>query len=259
MFGVTIRLTLVLVAALAAPRSGAGAQQLPDTPDVRAVQAFLEALNAGTAEKMRAFVDTHVADPNDLREVFFKEMSRLSGDTGGIDAVRQLRRPDGTVVVRGRARKSNTPIGVELNQQSAPPFHFLGIKVEAGGGDAPAGALGTIPPPRANPNTDDGQRAAAWDRYVSHLAANDLFSGVVLVARDDHIVFEHAYGLASKRFRVPNRIDTRFNLGSVNKAITKTAILQLMAQGRVDLDATIATIFPIIPRRPAPRLRFGSS
>jgi CubicO group peptidase (beta-lactamase class C family) len=249
MFSVTMRLRLILVAALglAAPWFAAHAQQLPDTPEVRAVQAFVEALNAGTPEKIRTFVDVHVAGRNEVRELFFNEMSRLSRDTGGIDLEFLLRRPDGIVVVRGRTRKSNTPIGIELNRESEEPFRFLGIKPDASGGDAPGGP-GTIPRPRADPNMDDGQRAAAWDRYVSQVAANDLFSGVVLVARDDHIVFEHAYGLASKRFKVPNRIDTRFNLGSVNKAITKTAILQLMAQGRVDLDATIATYLPDYPQ-----------
>jgi CubicO group peptidase (beta-lactamase class C family) len=248
MFGVTMRFTLVLAAALALarPSSATHAQQLPDTPEVRASQAFIEALNSGTPETIRNFVDAHVAGRDEARELFVDEMTRLGRETGGIDMTFLLRRPDGTVVVRGRARKSNSPIDIELKPESEEPFRFVGITPDAGGGEVPGG-LGTIQRPRADSNMDDVQRAAAWDRYVSQLAANDLFSGVVLVARDDQVVFDRAYGLASKRFKVPNRTDTRFNLGSVNKAFTKTAILQLLAQGRIDLDAPIVRYLPDYP------------
>ena len=55
------------------------------------------------------------------------------------------------------------------------------------------------------------------ENYLSGLVKADEFSGVVLVAKNGLPVFSKAYGLASKEFDIPNRLDTKFNLGSLNK------------------------------------------
>jgi len=83
------------------------------------------------------------------------------------------------------------------------------------------------------------ERIARLKRLIENLVDEDKFSGAVLVADESDIVFEQAYGLAEKRFNVPNTIDTIFNLGSLNKLITKTAILQLLQAGKLDLDRPI--------------------
>jgi CubicO group peptidase (beta-lactamase class C family) len=72
--------------------------------------------------------------------------------------------------------------------------------------------------------------------FVERLADADAFSGTVLLARDGEMLFKGAYGLASKRFMVPNRIDTKFNLGSMNKMFTGVAIAQLVQKGELSLD-----------------------
>jgi len=55
------------------------------------------------------------------------------------------------------------------------------------------------------------------DGYAQRLTEENSFSGVVLVAKDGKPIFHKAYGLASKNFHVPNRLDTKFNIGSLNK------------------------------------------
>ena len=54
------------------------------------------------------------------------------------------------------------------------------------------------------------------------------------------MVFTRACGEASKRFHVANKLDTKFNLGSMNKMFTATAILQLVEKGKVALDDPIS-------------------
>ena len=44
------------------------------------------------------------------------------------------------------------------------------------------------------------------------------------------------YGLADRDFGVPNRPDTKFNLGSINKIFTQVAIAQLAEQGKLALS-----------------------
>lgn len=74
---------------------------------------------------------------------------------------------------------------------------------------------------------------------VERLCKADVFSGAVLVAHGKRTLLETACGEASKRYHVRNGVDTRFNLGSMNKMFTAVAILQLADQKRLGLDDTI--------------------
>lgn len=79
------------------------------------------------------------------------------------------------------------------------------------------------------------------------LAGLDEFSGVVLLAKDGKPVFEKAYGFADREAKKPNTIETAFNIGSINKLFTQIAIRQLAAQGKLDLDSTLAKYWPDYP------------
>lgn len=82
---------------------------------------------------------------------------------------------------------------------------------------------------------------------VDSLAKLDEFSGVVLLAKNGAPVFEKAYGLADREGKKPNTIETAFNIGSINKLFTQIAIRQLAAEGRIDLDSTLAKYWPDYP------------
>lgn len=82
----------------------------------------------------------------------------------------------------------------------------------------------------------------------------DEFSGVVLVAKDGKILFQEAYGFASKTFRVPNRPDTKFNLGSCNKLFTSIAAAQLMQQGKLSIGDPIGKYLDMFPKEIAAKV-----
>jgi CubicO group peptidase (beta-lactamase class C family) len=84
---------------------------------------------------------------------------------------------------------------------------------------------------------------ASIDKQV----AADAFSGVVLVARQGEVLFQQAYGYASLEYRVPNRPDTRFNLGSINKVFTQLAVEQLARKGKLSYDDPIGKFLPDYP------------
>lgn len=81
-------------------------------------------------------------------------------------------------------------------------------------------------------------------RHLQQLARNDHFSGVVLIARNGEIIFNKAYGFANLSDSVPNRLDTRFNLASMNKMFTGMAIMQLLQSGKLSLGATVGQYLP---------------
>jgi len=80
--------------------------------------------------------------------------------------------------------------------------------------------------------------------YIEDLASQDQFSGAVLIAQGGEPVFKGAYGLADRSSEIPNQIDTKFNLGSMNKMFTATAILQLAEQGKLSVDDKIIDHLP---------------
>ncbi len=74
------------------------------------------------------------------------------------------------------------------------------------------------------------------DRHLAAAAAADDFSGVVRIERHGEEVFERAYGVASRRWGVPVRTTTRFDVASVTKLFTAVAVLQQVGAGTLGLD-----------------------
>ena len=64
-------------------------------------------------------------------------------------------------------------------------------------------------------------------------------------------MFEQAVGLADRARDTANTIDTRFNIGSINKTFTSVAVAQLAEAGRMEFDAPIGRYLPDYPNRDA--------
>ncbi|HYH13234.1 MAG TPA: serine hydrolase domain-containing protein, partial [Thermomicrobiales bacterium] len=87
---------------------------------------------------------------------------------------------------------------------------------------------------------DDATLAAEMMRYLDKLTTADVFSGAVLVARNGTPIFTGAYGMADIDQQIPNTVETRFNLGSMNKMFTSVTIGQLVEAGEMTFSDTIA-------------------
>lgn len=95
------------------------------------------------------------------------------------------------------------------------------------------------------------QALSEIDRQIREISAQDRFSGVVLIARDFKPVYFKAWGLASREFGVLNQLETKFNLGSINKLFTKIAIAQLIEKGLLSLDDRLGKFLPDYPNAEA--------
>jgi CubicO group peptidase (beta-lactamase class C family) len=76
---------------------------------------------------------------------------------------------------------------------------------------------------------------------------------VVLIARHGAPLVERAYGMADRQAGRANNVETAFNLGSINKFFTQISIRQLAAQGKLDLDSTLARAWPDYPNQDVAR------
>ncbi len=112
-------------------------------------------------------------------------------------------------------------------------------------GTGPAHAAPASTDPDALSGNDrippDTRPGGAYDRYVAKLAAEDRFSGVVLLSYRGRTVLSRSYGMADKEKGIRNHEGVAFNLSSAGKPFGAVAILQLVQQGRVKLYDTVGT------------------
>lgn len=77
-----------------------------------------------------------------------------------------------------------------------------------------------------------GETGAKADELLTRYAMYG-FSGTVLIVRNNQIVIHKAYGLADIEGRKPNTVNTLYDVGSIAKTFTASAILQLEMQGKL--------------------------
>jgi CubicO group peptidase (beta-lactamase class C family) len=77
------------------------------------------------------------------------------------------------------------------------------------------------------------------DEYFRHRAAQDLFSGAVLITQGATQLYARAYGYASRAWRMPNNLHTRFDTASVTKLFTAISTLQLIDRGLLTFDTPV--------------------
>src|SRR5438034_10922485 len=77
------------------------------------------------------------------------------------------------------------------------------------------------------------------ERYMQQCAEQDNFSGVVLITQGSSQLFAGAYGYASRSWKVPNTLTTRFDTASVTKLFTAVATLQLIDRRLFTFDTPV--------------------
>lgn len=105
------------------------------------------------------------------------------------------------------------------------------------------------PEPVAPPHLKEKELIDRTRELLQKMTSADKFAGDVLVAKNGHPVFEQAYGLADREHHIPNTLQTRFGMASMDKMFTAVVTLQLVKAGKLKLDAPIATYLRDYPNR----------
>lgn len=74
------------------------------------------------------------------------------------------------------------------------------------------------------------------------------FNGSVLVSDQGKVIYKKGFGMASMEWDIPNQPNTKHRLGSITKQFTAMLILQLVAEGKLDLQEPITTYLPDYPK-----------
>ncbi len=217
---------------------------LAQAPGEDRAMGWIRAFNSGSFEQMDAFVRenyTAEAQQRVTTEVRKQRFEQMRGDFGNLKPVNVQTTPQG-LQIEAEAEKGER-VTFRFAIDAAAPHLINGVGVQVGGPGGP-GEAGPALPPLSLPK--DAPLAGALDAYVRKL---DDFSGVVLVAKNNDVLFERAYGLASRRWNVPNKVTTRFDVGSITKDLTRVAVAQLVQAGKLKLDAPVITYLPDYPNK----------
>jgi CubicO group peptidase (beta-lactamase class C family) len=106
---------------------------------------------------------------------------------------------------------------------------------------APAGIPAATPQTTPTPALTKEDFETFLDALIpSQLQNRDIPGAVVSVVKDGQVLFTKGYGYADVEAKKPVLADqTLFRLGSISKLFTATAVMQLVEQGKLELDRDI--------------------
>ena len=70
------------------------------------------------------------------------------------------------------------------------------------------------------------------------------FNGVVLVVENGKEIYKKAFGLANREWGIPHTTDTKFRVASITKQFTALLTMQLVEEGKIELNEQITTYIP---------------
>ena len=87
-----------------------------------------------------------------------------------------------------------------------------------------------------------------FDRFIKEQMRRDSIPGATfLIAKQGKVIKHAAYGFSNLEHKVPAKIETVYELASVSKPITATAMMLLVEQGKVALDSSISNYLENVP------------
>jgi len=236
-----------LLALLAGPAAAQapgepGYTDVPEMPggiEGKRAKMLFDAVNSNGAELLTLFYKDHMSvefrEDVSLEKVL-EGIARIAHESGGIDfhGVRHYDPPrenETSLIYRNRNYESWHVCVFHYEEGEKPGGILKGLSFDSA---RPPSDL-EPPEPLSEAECIDEIRA-----FVERLCEKDLFSGVVLLAGGDEVLFERACGEASKRFHVPVNMDTKFNTASAGKMFTAIAIAQLVENGTLSFDDPIS-------------------
>lgn len=211
-----------------------------DTPPARLLNAWLESFNSGDLARHTKFLTEHESSTD--REAPPEQAARRAMQFrdsvgGGFDLYKVESSSDTEVKALVKERNGFGWAEITIRVEPAKPDIIAAISIEQ-----------AHMPAEAKPAREDQSALVKdVDQVLQKMTAQDQFSGVVLMAKDGKPFFEKAYGFADRDRKIPNNMDTKFRLGSMNKMFTSVAIAQLVQQGKLKYTDTVAQLLPDYP------------
>ncbi len=86
---------------------------------------------------------------------------------------------------------------------------------------------------------DKSKESLAVDSIVQEFYDQNRFNGVILLAKEDTILYSGAFGMANFEWQIPHSLESRFRIASITKTFTATLILKLIEDGKICFNDVI--------------------
>lgn len=200
---------------------------------------LVQVLNAGKRAEFQKFVEANFGEqmrglPMERHLNFY---SSVYDNSRGfeISGVQEAKPNEVTMLVKNKLTGEWDALLVAVEAEA--PHRITGI-----------GFRPPKPPATSNAKKlSEKEIAREMEEFMKKLVAADIFSGAVLLAKNGVPVYKGAFGMANKDFDAANRIDTKFNLGSMNKMFTAVAIAQLVEKGKMSFEDSLSKFIPDFP------------
>ncbi len=204
------------------------------------LQSLLDVLSTGNQPAYERFVEKNYA-PSALAESPAEDqaasLARIDADTGGFKLERVTGENSGWLQAEAVDRITGGRYCLTLARKQEDGREWIAdFEVR---GLYPAGPQLTTPEPE--------EVARTIARIAGEYTARGLFSGVILIAKEDKIILEKAYGKASLAWNTPMTLHTRLNIASIGKSLTGVAIAQLVEAGKLSYDDVVGKLLPDYP------------
>jgi len=97
-------------------------------------------------------------------------------------------------------------------------------------------------------------KAEEVDKLLKLYQEYGKFNGSALIAEQGKVVYKSGIGMANMEWDIENMTDTKHRLGSITKQFTAMLVLQLAAEGKLDLHASISEYLPDYPNGHDPQI-----
>jgi len=221
-------------------------------PAERRAREVLALVNLGNPDSTRAFIQENFAAP--FRDAFPMEQhigffARIHEDMGAMVAEGVLSSSPSSVELVARSEDGSGRLRIAVQVEPEEPFRIALVNFAPAGppGErsdlgAEAPEIGDSPPPSSFQELEG---------VLGDMCEAGEFSGVVLVSRKGATLLQGACGFEDKAHAIPIEMDTRFNLASLNKLFTSTAVAQLAESGALNLDDPLGRHLEGLPAQAA--------
>jgi len=108
---------------------------------------------------------------------------------------------------------------------------------------------GSSPKPAADKYAD---KLRAFEVFVREQMEKNKTPGMTIGFIKDDYIWVKGFGYADLENKTPAKAESAYRIASVQKSMTAAAVLQLVEQGKINLDAEVQTYVPFFPRKKFP-------
>jgi D-alanyl-D-alanine carboxypeptidase len=233
-----------------AQQPGAGKVEFPASPVGKLARSLIEAINSGDTSAQLSVINSSFSETalkRDSAEGYAQNFQRLYAQSGGFDVMAVLPSANASEIrLQLRSKRGNhwARMFTRLDQAQPDKLDGFGFRPTLDPAAEKADAW-------SEARMSEAEVVKEIERHTERAVTEDRFSGVVLVSKGDKIIFNKVYGMAEKGFCAQNKLDTKFNLGSMNKMFTSVAIAQMVEAGKLSYEDTLIKVLPDYPNKQA--------